>query len=176
MLLSRAIALLTGFLCPLRPPTTFRLPPGTVRDFTITIPVAEYMTKIRELSLFKVTAFGQTEGANQTFTEVATVSLIKPRLDLTMSQPQRVGQPVTTGVSLVNPFKDRPLTGCKLIVKDTAASDKQETPVADIPAGGRLDHSISSKAKKAATGMLVVQLDCKELVDIRGHASFNVLV
>lgn len=86
-----------------------------------------------------------------------------------------MGQPVTTTVNFRNPFRDQPLTNCKLISKDTGISDKVDKPIDDIPANGEFNINLTSKAKEEGDGIVTILLDCKELHDLRGHAAFNVI-
>lgn len=132
------------------------------------------MPKARELSLFKATAFGDVETANQTFMEETTVSLIKPKLQVTLSQPQKVNQTVTINVHMRNPLSYAPLTECKLISKETDVSSELSQALPNVPPSGEVRHSFTSKARHVGQGLLVVQLDCKELFDIRGHVGFDV--
>lgn len=148
----------------------------TVRNFTITVPPADYVSKSRELSLFKVTAFGDVQNENQTFVEESTISLVKPKLQVQLSEPQRVNHTVTISVSMPNPLKNQPLTECRLIGKETDVSQKIEEQIPNIPAGSQLQHSLTTTAKSTGGGILVIQLDCKELYDTRGHVAYHVTV
>lgn len=116
------------------------------------------------------------QNENQTFIEESTISLVKPKLQVQLSEPQRVNRTVTITVSMPNPLQKQPLTECRLIGKETDVSQKIEESIPNIPAGSQLQHTLTTTAKSTGSGMLVIQLDCKELFDTRGHTGYQVTV
>lgn len=150
------------------------LPSFTARNFTITVKPEEYLKKGVEFNHYKAIAFLRVLEKEIEFADETVIALSKPELDVNVSGNQRIDQPVTTSVRFKNPFRDQPLTKCKLTVRETEISEKSEKKVKDIPANGVFNYNLTHKPKKDGDGILTVMLDCDELHDIRGHTSYNV--
>ena len=132
------------------------------------------MKKGVEFNHYKAIAFLRVEEKDVEFADETVIALSKPKLEITLSGNQQVGQPVNTNVNFKNPFRDQPLTKCKLTSKETELGERIERSVEDIPADGEFNLDLTSTPKKDGDGITTLLLDCKELHDIRGHASFKI--
>uniref|UniRef100_A0A3B5KRI1 Transglutaminase-like domain-containing protein n=1 Tax=Xiphophorus couchianus TaxID=32473 RepID=A0A3B5KRI1_9TELE len=153
--------------------------PLKVEDFSIKVfelSPQEYVSQLDSNSSLEVTVTGQTDDVE--VSEVKTITLKLPPLNITLSGQPQVNRDMYVMVSFTNTM-GFPLTGAKLAMEGAGLLETQVYNYRTIPPMSQISRKVGFKPTKPGLQTLLVVLDCDNLPDVnattaRSKSNFNI--
>ncbi|MEQ2306989.1 hypothetical protein AMECASPLE_013641, partial [Ameca splendens] len=127
------------------------------------IPPQEYMSHLGPNSSLEISVIGQTD--NEEVSEVKSVSLKLPPLNVTLSGQPQVNSDMFVIVSFTNTL-NFPLTGAKLAMEGAGLLETQVYNYRTIPPMGKISRKVGFRPQKPGLRTLLLVLDCENLPDV----------
>uniref|UniRef100_A0A3B3XR34 Transglutaminase-like domain-containing protein n=1 Tax=Poecilia mexicana TaxID=48701 RepID=A0A3B3XR34_9TELE len=123
----------------------------------------EYISYLGSNSSLEVTVTGQTDDVE--VSEVKTIALKLPPLNITLSGQPQVNRDMYVMVSFTNTM-GFPLTGAKLAMEGAGLLETQVYNYRTIPPMGQISRKVGFRPTKPGLQTLLVVLDCDNLPDV----------
>nr|CAD7195290.1 unnamed protein product [Timema douglasi] len=139
----------------------------------LTVKPEDYLDKLVEYCNMKIYALATVTDTNETWGEEDDFQIIKPKLDIKVSESLPVNQPTVVKFSFTNPLKIT-LTKCQFKYEGPGVTKNKTIPYRDIRAGELvvLEHRFTPM--RAGAQKLIATFSSTELLDITGAASIDV--
>nr|CAD7411873.1 unnamed protein product [Timema poppensis] len=151
----------------------FQVQPKSKELLKLTVKPEDYLDKLVEYCNMKIYALATVTDTNETWGEEDDFQIIKPKLDIKVSESLPVNQPTVVKFSFTNPLKIT-LTKCQFKYEGPGVTRNKTIPYRDIRAGELvvLEHRFTPM--RAGAQKLVATFSSTELLDITGAASIDV--
>nr|CAD7265055.1 unnamed protein product [Timema shepardi] len=151
----------------------FQVQPKSKELLKLTVKPEDYLDKLVEYCNMKIYALATVTDTNETWGEEDDFQIIKPKLDIKVSESLPVNQPTVVKFSFTNPLKIT-LTKCQFKYEGPGVTKNKTIPYRDIRAGELvvLEHRFTPM--RAGAQKLVATFSSTELLDITGAASIDV--
>lgn len=128
--------------------------------------------------LFEVNAFGFVRQKRKNFMYESTISILKPKLHLKVKLAEgfaKVNVSFELSTFIENPYSKISLTNCRLIAQTDILNANLNFTIKNIQPGKTFWFGWKSKPVDwGQNKLMVVQLNCKELYDVRASTIYEV--
>ncbi|XP_035981496.1 coagulation factor XIII A chain [Fundulus heteroclitus] len=143
---------------------------NSTRVFEIT--PQQYVSQLGSNSSLEITVTGKSD--DEEVSEVKTISLKLPPLNITLSGQPQVNQEMYAVVSFTNTLSF-PLTGAKLAMEGAGLLETQVYNYRTIPPMGQISRKVGFRPLKPGLRTLLVLLDCENLPDVTTMVEIKVM-
>ncbi|XP_014477785.1 PREDICTED: hemocyte protein-glutamine gamma-glutamyltransferase-like [Dinoponera quadriceps] len=152
----------------------FVLQPNAVEQLRLTVTVNDYLDKLVEYCIMKLYCIATVKETRQTWADEDDFQVLKPNIDVKIEGEPMVGKPSTITLSFRNPLK-MTLTDCQFNYAGPGLSRNKTLAFRDV--GPEEDVHVEHQLvpQKAGEQKIIATFASKQLVDITGCATVNVL-
>ncbi|XP_066591017.1 hemocyte protein-glutamine gamma-glutamyltransferase-like [Prorops nasuta] len=152
----------------------FVLQPDSNEQLRLTVTVDDYLDKLVEYCIMKLYCIATVKETNQTWADEDDFQVLKPSIDVKIEGDPVVGRPSTIVLSFKNPLM-RTLTECKFNYAGPGLSKNKTIEFRDVEPEEEVHVEHQLIPQKSGNQKIVATFTSKELLDITGSASIEVL-
>ncbi|RWS29498.1 hemocyte protein-glutamine gamma-glutamyltransferase-like protein [Leptotrombidium deliense] len=151
---------------------TMKIPAKESKMFSYTVKPEDYLPKLLELSLLKITTFFKISLSDTILHDVRSFHITNPPLDLSVNGHIAVEVPFQLQVNFANPLQIK-LSDCKLTFEGKSYGPLS-VKIEDIESNAELNYAQTIKLDRPGTENFLVNLHCDQLSNILGKIDVNV--
>jgi len=149
------------------------LAPQQSQSLKMTVSPAEYLNKLVDYAMVKISATGCVDETRQSWAEEDDFMVKKPEMEVKIEQAAVVNQPLQVTWTLINPLAT-PLDNCRFSVEGLGFARPKIQKLPDVAGGGTFVHSETFVPKKAGERKLVATFSSTQLTEVHGSTTVNV--
>lgn len=152
-----------------RDKATFVLQPHEEEVLSLTVEPREYLDKLVDYAMVKIYVIANVQETRQTWSEEDDFTITKPKLNIQVEGPVKVGKPFGLVMRFTNPL-DVPLQDCTLSVEGPGVTSAHIVHLSNVQARGEWVHRETFVPRKPGARNVMAIFNCRELFNIEGSA------
>ncbi|KAG7205076.1 hypothetical protein KM043_005453 [Ampulex compressa] len=152
----------------------FIMQPNATEQLRLTVTVDDYLDKLVEYCIMKLYCIATVKETRQTWADEDDFQVLKPSITVKIEGEPVVGKPSTISLSFKNPLK-RTLTNCMFNYAGPGLAKNKSLPFREVAPEEEVYVEHQLVPQKSGEQKIIATFTSKELVDITGSASVEVL-
>nr|XP_033341897.1 hemocyte protein-glutamine gamma-glutamyltransferase-like [Megalopta genalis]XP_033341898.1 hemocyte protein-glutamine gamma-glutamyltransferase-like [Megalopta genalis]XP_033341899.1 hemocyte protein-glutamine gamma-glutamyltransferase-like [Megalopta genalis]XP_033341900.1 hemocyte protein-glutamine gamma-glutamyltransferase-like [Megalopta genalis]XP_033341901.1 hemocyte protein-glutamine gamma-glutamyltransferase-like [Megalopta genalis] len=152
----------------------FVLQPNATEQLRLTVTEDDYLDKLVEYCIMKLYCIATVKETRQTWADEDDFQVLKPNIMIKIEGDPTVGKPSTISLSFVNPLR-RVLTDCKFNYAGPGLSKNKTLVFRNVEPEEHIYVEHQLIPQKSGSQKIIATFSSKQLVDITGSASVDVL-
>ncbi|XP_033341899.2 hemocyte protein-glutamine gamma-glutamyltransferase [Megalopta genalis] len=152
----------------------FVLQPNATEQLRLTVTEDDYLDKLVEYCIMKLYCIATVKETRQTWADEDDFQVLKPNIMIKIDGDPTVGKPSTISLSFVNPLR-RVLTDCKFNYAGPGLSKNKTLVFRNVQPEEHIYVEHQLIPQKSGSQKIIATFSSKQLVDITGSASVDVL-
>ncbi|GBP63544.1 Hemocyte protein-glutamine gamma-glutamyltransferase [Eumeta japonica] len=149
--------------------------PGKKEQIGIQISADEYLPKLVEYCNMKISAMAIVDETKQSWADDDDFQVLRPSINIKFNEDLVIDEPTAAVLSFVNPL-DKTLTGCEFRLTSSGVLGRTiRLAIDDVPARGLVSGQLPVQPSKLGNISFVATFKSKEIMDINGAATVEVL-
>ncbi|KAH8020103.1 hypothetical protein HPB51_024490 [Rhipicephalus microplus] len=152
-----------------RDKATFVLQPQEEEVLLLTVQPEEYLDKLVDFAMVKIYVIANVKETRQTWSEEDDFTITKPKLDIQVEGPVKVGHPFRLIMRFTNPL-NVPLRDCTLSVEGPGVTSAHIVHLSNVAPRAEWVHRETFVPARPGPRNVVAVFNCRELFNIEGSA------
>ncbi|KAL1426252.1 hypothetical protein MTO96_018309 [Rhipicephalus appendiculatus] len=152
-----------------RDKATFVLQPQEEEVLSLTVQPEEYLDKLVDFAMVKIYVIANVKETRQTWSEEDDFTITKPKLDIQVDGPVKVGHPFRLVMRFTNPL-DVPLQDCTLSVEGPGVTSAHIVHLSNVAPRAEWVHRETFVPARPGPRNVMAVFNCRELFNIEGSA------
>lgn len=152
-----------------RDKATFVLQPQEEEVLSLTVEPEEYLDKLVDFAMVKIYVIANVKETRQTWSEEDDFTITKPKLNIEVDGPVKVGHPFRLLMRFTNPL-NVPLQDCTLSVEGPGVTSAHIVHLSNVAPRAEWVHRETFVPARPGPRNVMAVFNCRELFNIEGSA------